>query len=109
MSPADLLAAARTAGLDVRTDGGRLVIRGPQSAGGIAQALLDRKADVLAELARDPGPGHWLGASRTLRRPVPVDGQYPHICGARVTGAVSGRPLRLQPRDCAACQEGRPE
>ena len=51
-----------------------------------------------------PGPGHWIAASRALRRPVPVDEPYPHVCGATVTG-MSGRTVQLRARDCAACAE----
>ena len=39
--------------------------------------------------------GVWLGASHRLGYPVPVDGPYPHVCGA---GA--------QRRDCAPCVTG---
>ena len=42
--------------------------------------------------------GVWLGASRILGRPVPVDEDYPHIHNARLP---SGE-LLLR-RDCAAC------
>jgi hypothetical protein len=46
-----LLRQAQAAGLRLRADRGRLVIRGPRSAEPIALALLDRKADVLDVLA----------------------------------------------------------
>jgi hypothetical protein len=55
-----LLDQARRAGLSVQADGGRLVIRGPKRADEIARRLLDRKAEVLAELAGTPVP--WLAA-----------------------------------------------
>ena len=46
-----LLAEANAAGLTVRADGDRLVIRGPRRCGALAQSLLDHKPDVMAALA----------------------------------------------------------
>lgn len=55
-----LLAQARAAGLEVRVDGNRLVVRGPRRHAALAQELLTHKAEVLA-LLRDapvsPVPG----------------------------------------------------
>ncbi|MEO3929267.1 hypothetical protein ABGB07_36260 [Micromonosporaceae bacterium B7E4] len=50
-----------------------------------------------------PPAGVWLGASHALRRPVPVDEPYPHICQARPTSPLTGKPVRLDDRNCAAC------
>lgn len=49
--------------------------------------------------------GHWIGASKTLGRFVPVDGPYPHLCGktAAAEDTATGRPIRLDKRNCAAC------
>jgi hypothetical protein len=44
------LAEARAAGLEVRADGDRLVVRGPRSAEVLAKRLLGCKADVMAAL-----------------------------------------------------------
>ncbi|MFG1839108.1 hypothetical protein ACGFH8_11815 [Micromonospora sp. NPDC049175] len=105
MSLPELISQAHAAGLRIHTDDGvKLTIRGPQAAGDLARALLDRKPEVLAELAKSPGAGHWLVASRALGRPVPVAAPYPHTCNAVVTGTTSGRPVRLDRRDCVACQ-----
>ncbi len=52
-----------------------------------------------------PPTGVWLGASHTLGRPVPVGEPYPHICRRTVAGAVTGQPVRLRWKDCAACQD----
>jgi hypothetical protein len=49
-----LLATARAAGLAVYAAGERLVVRGPRSAGGLAQELIARKAEVLALLGVPP-------------------------------------------------------
>jgi hypothetical protein len=49
-----LLGEARAAGLVVETDGDRLRIRGPSSAGDVARRLLDHKADVLRALDAAP-------------------------------------------------------
>ncbi|WP_420123880.1 hypothetical protein [Nakamurella sp.] len=47
--------------------------------------------------------GRWIGASILLGRPVPVDGPYPHVCGSVLVGLMTGRPVRIGHRDCAAC------
>src|SRR5262245_27641470 len=50
MAGMKLLEAAHAAGLKVRVEGDRLIIRGPKSAERIAQALLEKKAEVLTLL-----------------------------------------------------------
>ncbi|MCH7540864.1 MAG: hypothetical protein IH999_10800 [Proteobacteria bacterium] len=62
-----LLTEARQAGLIVATEGDRLVIRGPKSAGHIAEALISRKQEIMDLLSRqgpalasDPEPRHPL-------------------------------------------------
>jgi hypothetical protein len=51
----------------------------------------------------DPvGRGVWLGASHILGRPVPVE-ENPHVCGVRLEGLMTHRPVRLTSKDCAAC------
>ena len=48
----------------------------------------------------------WIGASILLGRPVPADGPYPHICGqVMAAGSMTGRPVRVGWRDCAACAQ----
>ncbi len=49
-----LLGEAQAAGLSVRAEGDRLVIRGPKEAEPVARLLLERKAMVLAALAEKP-------------------------------------------------------
>ena len=49
-----LLAEANAAGLTVRADGDRLVVRGPRRCAALAQSLLARKPDVLAALEARP-------------------------------------------------------
>jgi hypothetical protein len=52
--------------------------------------------------------GTWVAASKALGRPIKADESYPHICGRTVrAGTVSGRPVRLTWRDCAACWQDR--
>ncbi|MDP9355895.1 MAG: hypothetical protein M3R02_11570 [Chloroflexota bacterium] len=46
-----LLIDAARAGLEVRVDEDRLVVRGPRSAEDLALRLLDQKAEVVATLA----------------------------------------------------------
>lgn len=51
---------------------------------------------------------HWIAASKALGRPVPTTDPYPHLCHRTVAaGAVTGRPVRLDTRDCAACAHQR--
>lgn len=48
--------------------------------------------------------GQWIGASILLGRPVPADGPHPHVCGSvMAAGLMTGRPVRIGRRDCAAC------
>ena len=50
MSAAELLAAAKQAGLQVGVDGDRLVVRGPRTGEELGRQLLQRKQQVLGEL-----------------------------------------------------------
>ena len=54
MGALTLIEEARSAGLKLRAEGDRLVIRGPKSAERIVQALLDRKAEILPFLREQP-------------------------------------------------------
>ena len=49
--------------------------------------------------------GHWIAASKALGRLVPTTETYPHVCGRTVAAedTVTGRPVRLGTRNCAAC------
>jgi len=47
-----LLSEAMAAGLTVRVDGDRLVIRGPKTADAVARRVLEHKPDVVAALGR---------------------------------------------------------
>ena len=49
-----LIEEARSAGLKLRAEGDRLLIRGPKSAEPLAKALLDRKAEILPFLQEQP-------------------------------------------------------
>jgi hypothetical protein len=51
-----LLEEARSAGLTVRAEDGRLVVRGPKRAGDLAQRLLANKDQILAALDRPDRP-----------------------------------------------------
>jgi hypothetical protein len=48
-----LLSEARAAGLEVKVDGDRLVVRGPRSAAHLAERLLEMKQEVIALLGPD--------------------------------------------------------
>ena len=56
MDGLSLLEEARAGGLDVRPEGGRLVIRGPRRSEALALRLLEAKEIVLAVLAGNPDP-----------------------------------------------------
>jgi hypothetical protein len=59
MGALKLIEEARSAGLKLRVDGDRLVIRGPRSAEPIAKALLDRKKEILPFLQEQrAAPGY---------------------------------------------------
>lgn len=49
----------------------------------------------------------WIAASKILGRPVSTEEPYPHICCREVPAdqTVSGRPVRMVPKNCAACAE----
>ncbi len=53
MGAVNLLQEATAAGLVVRVDGERLVVRGPKSASAIAERLLDYKAEVIEALTAE--------------------------------------------------------
>ena len=59
MAGVKLLEEARAAGLKVRVEGDRLIVRGPKSAERVAKALLEKKAEVLALLNRQPQYSPW--------------------------------------------------
>jgi len=59
MGSLSILEEARSVGLTVRVDAGRLVIRGPRSADTMARRLLDAKADVMAVLEAEASPDRW--------------------------------------------------
>ncbi len=63
MVAVNLLQEAEAAGLAVRVEGNRLVVRGPKSAADIAERLLDRKAEVIEALSAE-----WDTETLTLIR-----------------------------------------
>ena len=68
MAALKLIEEARSAGLKLRAEGDRLVIRGPRSAEPLAQALLDRKAEILPFLQERPA-----ATIRPTPKPLPPD------------------------------------
>lgn len=50
----DLLNSARDAGLTLKRDGNRLVVRGPRAAGELAKSLVSRKIEVFNCLTKQP-------------------------------------------------------
>lgn len=45
----------------------------------------------------------WVGASYVLRRPVPVDEPYPHLCGLSFNSPRNGQRIWIGRMHCAAC------
>jgi hypothetical protein len=85
MGALKLLEEARSAGLKLRAEGDRLVIRGPKSAEPLAIALLDRKEEILPFLQEqlgapiqpkpEPRPFHDDGRETADAWPCPHCGQ----------------------------------
>ncbi len=101
-----VLDESRAAGLEVRAEGGRLVVRGPRTQEGLARRLLERKAEVLALLAADEAEVAWrLEAMRPQvppRGPIPVlvarDAPVPAGCCISCgDGLREGRRFRCSP------------
>ena len=82
-----LLAEARSAGLEVRAEPDRLVVRGPRHAEPLAKRLLERKGEVLALLAAEDAEVAWRLAA--MRPQVPRRGPIPFLVVRRV-GAGGG-------------------
>ena len=81
-----LLDDAHMAGLSLWRDGDKLVIRGPKSAGPVAERVIERKPDVLRLLPAEPL--HCVGCDRPIDvdatdwRPTPFDGLVHLDCWA---------------------------
>ncbi len=82
-----ILTEARAAGLDIRIEPGRLVVRGPRMLEDIAQRLLARKHEVLALLGEEDADVAWRVAA--MRPQVPIRGPIPLLV-ARNTRPVVG-------------------
>ena len=85
-----LLTEARAAGLEVRLEAGRLVVRGPRSRADLAQRVLARKREVLIALAGEDTEVAWRVAA--LRPRVPRRGPIPFLA-ARPGPPGAGRCL----------------
>jgi hypothetical protein len=116
MGGIDLLAEAQAAGLIVKADGDRLIIEGPKGAAGVAQKLIQHKAEVMAILvaAERPTPPQPLRRPRqakpgdaTQARPVRVTRtalQWPtrpqksqhHILGPRLRWTEKSKRYQIE-------------
>ncbi|MDP9356400.1 MAG: hypothetical protein M3R02_14165 [Chloroflexota bacterium] len=85
-----LLTEARAAGLEVRLEAGRLVVRGPRSGADLAHRVLARKREVLIALAGEDAEVAWRLTA--LRPCVPSRGPIPFLA-ARPVPPVAGRCL----------------
>jgi hypothetical protein len=89
-----LLTRARGVGLEVWADGERLVIRGPKRHGDLARALLEHKAEVMAELrARD--------------RLIEVEPLTPEVFRIRTVDDIGSAEHDSPTRPCWACKSTR--
>ena len=69
MDSLKLLDEAYAAGLEIRADGDRLVVRGPQSADALARQLLAHKGDLMRLLSAPPADV--------------LSDELCHVCGSR--------------------------
>ena len=92
MDALTLVREARRAGLEVRTAGTQLVVRGPRRLESVAMALLDHKPAVLRALVEEDEIA-WRASA--MRPHVPVTGAIPLLL-ARPGG-------RFTPGTCCSC------
>lgn len=101
-----LLTQARAAGLMVRTDGERLIVRGPKQQSHLATVLLNHKAEVLALLSTDEQA--ILNRMAALRPLVPAIGPIPFLLVRPQLEVPSGQCLScgeaLSPEDLYRCR-----
>ena len=102
-----LLAEARAAGLEVRAEADRLVVRGPRSGAALAERLLEQKAEVLDLLSDEDAEVAWRVAA--MRPRVPTTGPI-LILVVRETTLGPGRCVSCgdalgpdRPYRCAPC------
>jgi hypothetical protein len=68
-----ILREARAAGLEIKVDGGRLVVRGPKSAAPLAERLLEMKPEIIPLLESEDNEVMWrVEAMRRQIRPGPI-------------------------------------
>jgi hypothetical protein len=91
---AAVLAEARAAGLAVRAEGARLVVRGRRGQEDLARQLLAAKPALLAILAEEERELGWRIAA--MRRWVPARGPIPILVAREVV---------LAPGQCVSCGE----
>jgi len=91
---AGVLAEARTAGLEVRAEADRLVVRGPRQHEEIAHQLLAQKPVVLALLAEEEVGLGWR--VQAMRPQVPRRGPIP---------VLVAREVSVVPGYCQSCGE----
>jgi hypothetical protein len=88
----EAMAEARAAGLDIRANVNRLIIRGPRREAHLAERLLARKAEVLELLAAEDAEVAWRVAA--MRPQVPMRGPVPFLIA---------RDVPLESSCCSAC------
>jgi hypothetical protein len=89
-----ILIEARASGLEVRTEPGRLVVRGPRALETVARRLLERKIEVSALLAAEDADVAWR--VEAMRPQVPRRGAIPMLVA---------REQAPEPGCCVSCGE----
>jgi hypothetical protein len=89
-----VLTEARAVGLEVRTEPGRLVVRGPRSLETLAYRILERKAEVTTLLAAEDAEVEWR--AKAMRPQMPRTGPIPLLVA---------RDVRPAPEQCVSCGE----
>ena len=104
---AGVLAEARAAGLEVRAEADRLVVRGPRLHEEIARQLLAQKPAVLALLSGEEVALAWR--VEAMRPQVPLRGPIPVLVAREISPSPGhclscGEPLSPErPMRCALC------
>jgi len=83
-----ILNEARAAGLEIKIDGDRLVVRGPRSAAPLAEQLLGMKQEVIALLGRQHDEVAWR--ADFMRSQLRPNGPIPFLVARRDLSDVPG-------------------
>jgi hypothetical protein len=83
-----LLEEARATGLEVKTEGDRLIVRGPRSAEGLARILLERKAELIVILKMRDAEVTWR--VQAMLPQIPENGPVPFLIAREAVEPQAG-------------------